>query len=153
MGMNDRQQEQRKRKNNTSKSYWWIIAIVLGVVLNLAETGINFDAVFAIIQIAIFIIVIAAVIKIRKNAAEKKADRGEKTAAQRQGFSMERRPLSSDRPHRPSAVRQREEYRPIELSSTEYDRQKRLKQLDGFLENGIIDREEYKVLRARYEKQ
>lgn len=171
MGINDSNQEQRKRKNNSTKAVWWIIAIVLGVVLNLADSGINFDAVFAIIQIAIFIIVIAAVIKIRKSAVEKRADRDKAPAAERQGFPKERRPVSPERPQlskvpnqmsffreegrpaRSQAVRQKEEYRPIEMSSTEYDRQKRLKQLDGFLKNGIIDREEYKVLRARYEKQ
>ena len=32
------------------------------------------------------------------------------------------------------------------------DRQRRLKQLDGFLKNGLIDKAEYMVLRSHYEK-
>lgn len=37
------------------------------------------------------------------------------------------------------------------FDQNEYDRQKRLRQLDGFLENGLIDKEEYRRMKERYE--
>jgi len=36
--------------------------------------------------------------------------------------------------------------------NTERDMQRRIAQLDDFLKNGIIDKEEYRILRERYEK-
>ena len=38
------------------------------------------------------------------------------------------------------------------LSSPDYDRQRRLRGLDGWLKSGLIDRSEYLVLKERYEK-
>lgn len=38
------------------------------------------------------------------------------------------------------------------LPMDEYERQKRLEQLENFLKNGTIDKDEYRKLRARYER-
>ncbi len=47
---------------------------------------------------------------------------------------------------------QRTTYSPENFDLDEYDRRKRLEQLDVFLKNGIIDREEYRRMKERYEK-
>ncbi len=36
---------------------------------------------------------------------------------------------------------------------TDYDRQRRLRQLDGWLKDGLIDKEEYRVLKKRYKEE
>lgn len=43
-------------------------------------------------------------------------------------------------------------YSPESFDVDECDRRKRIEQLDGFLENGLIDREEYRRMKERYEK-
>lgn len=43
-------------------------------------------------------------------------------------------------------------YSPENYDEREYERQKRIEMLDSFLENGIIEKEEYRVMRENYEK-
>lgn len=47
---------------------------------------------------------------------------------------------------------QRKPASPEDFDLDEYDRRKRIEQLDGFLESGLIDREEYRRMKERYEE-
>lgn len=61
-----------------------------------------------------------------------------------EGTARPRRSYTSHQNHKPRA------YNPGEIR--DLDNVRRLRQLDSFLENGLIDRKEYNVLRAKYER-
>lgn len=61
-----------------------------------------------------------------------------------EGTARPRRSYTSHQNHKPRA------YNPGEIR--DMDNVRRMQQLDSFLENGLIDRKEYNVLRAKYER-
>ena len=61
-----------------------------------------------------------------------------------EGTARPRRSYTSHQNHKPRA------YNPGEIR--DQDNVRRLRQLDSFLENGLIDKKEYAVLRAKYER-
>lgn len=69
-------------------------------------------------------------------------------------FSRPERPDSSPLPaSRPTAAPAREYSGDIQKETAARDRARRIKQLDDFYKNGIIDGAEYRILRNRYEKE
>lgn len=129
--------------------------MAIGFLLNLTDSDIPFDAIVAIVQIVIFIAVVAVVVKIRKHAASGKKNGEKRQEAERRSFSMNDRPKAYEQtePGRMPIAEQKKFYDgDAALQNQERDRERRLRQLDGFLKNGIIDREEYKILRSRYER-
>lgn len=129
--------------------------MAIGFLLNLTDSDIPFDAGAAIIQIVIFIAVIAVVVKIGKHAANGKKNGERKPEAERHSYSVSDRPRTYERPEpAPMPMAEQRKYydENTVLQDRERDSERRLRQLDGFLKNGIIDREEYKILRSRYER-
>lgn len=61
-----------------------------------------------------------------------------------EGSPRPRRAYTNHQNHKPRA------YNPGEMR--DLDNVRRLRQLDSFLENGLIDKKEYNVLRAKYER-
>lgn len=159
MNMNGRQQESQKRKNK-SGGIWWVLVLAIGFLLNLTDSDIPFDAVAPIIKIVIFIAVIAVaviavMVKIGKHAANGKRNGERKPEAERHSFSVSGRPKAYERPeanHMPDAEQRKYYDEKTIFQNQERDSDRRLRQLDDFLKNGIIDREEYKILRSRYER-
>lgn len=127
--------------------------MVIGFLLNLTDSDIPFDAVVAIVQIVIFLAVVVAVVKIGKRAVNEK--KNGKRKPERRSFSVNDRPRTYERPEadRMPDAKQRKYYDENTIfQNQERDSDRRLRQLDDFLKNGIIDREEYKILRSRYER-
>ena len=54
--------------------------------------------------------------------------------------------------HHASALRHRDEEEEVISCGHKSGKEKYLEQVEGFYRNGLIDREEYKILRAKYEK-
>ena len=140
----------RENKNKKkSNPFGFIVALAIIIIGNLADAADSGAAaaviVLVIIMAAIGLFVAAIVKSAKKN--------GQST-----GFSSVSKSFSAKRsftPAEPAAVKSPElkyydGYNSQELS--ERDRQRRLSQLEGFLKNGIIEKEEYYILKARYER-
>lgn len=163
------------KKKKRSGGGWAIFAVIIGAVISALGDLDGTDAFGFIVVIVILAMVggvfglIFALIKKASNAA---ADSG-----QAESRPIRREPLEDRAPqrvrrdgYRPVRARRDEEDRrpsifrrePLEdkpishqrelLPMDEYERQKRLEQLENFLKNGTIDKEEYRKLRARYER-
>lgn len=161
------------KKKKRSGGGWAIFAVIIGAVISALGDLDGTDAFGFIVVIVILAMVggffglLFALIKKASNAA---ADSGQAESRSMRRGRMEDFPRyarqAEDRPvrarrdgeDRPSLFRRE----PLEdkpsshqrelLPMDEYERQKRLEQLENFLKNGTIDKEEYKKLRARYER-
>lgn len=143
------------KKNKNGKGRARAIAlIVLALLTALARNGVDALVIFpVIIMFAAVAVAVYSVVKaIKKQAEDRGSERTDEFMTRRE--PPERRPMRreplEDNPRRRDAA---ERPAPREmLPMDEYERRKRIEQLDGFLKNGIIDKAEYKKLRARYEK-
>ena len=128
-----------------------LIGVAFAIVFNIMA---RLDAENIALGVFVMILLVAALVLISVFGAIIKAVKN------RGGTPEEERPARreplEDRPR--SFRREPLEDKPVSraqrelLPMDEYERRKRIEQLDGFLKNGIIDRAEYKKLRARYEK-
>lgn len=160
-----------EKKKKRGGGGWAIAIIILGAILsNIGEMGIDvFALLIPLIGIAVIVGVFVFVFKMIKAAqsggqqpAQARPMRREplEDRAPRRAHREEERPVRArrDAEDRPSIFRREPlEDKPVShqrelLPMDEYERQKRLNQLENFLKNGTIDREEYKKLRARYER-
>lgn len=156
------------KKKKGSSVGWVIFTLVLGTVLS-AIGEIGSEALLIVIPIIAILIIIFAfrtifktISGLSKSAGERPARREplEDRAPRHSRRDGEERPRRAGREEadRPSIFRREPlEDKPIShqrelLPMDEYERQKRLDQLENFLKNGTIDREEYRKLRARYER-
>jgi len=142
----------RNRKNNNKGSLGGLIVLAIVFLVNIASTGAGTEFIAVMIAIAALIAVILAVVVIVKKAlgtAKVSSPRAEKFSsylnreeqgAEEQGFKRREPVVISydERAQEKNFVR---------------DRARRLAQLDGFLKNGIIEKEEYNILKARYLKE
>ena len=153
--MNDR--ENRERKRGTGKNGWVGLAVIaVAFLINLLES----NEIHAVGLFAVLIVVTAAVIFAvffvmgLKKASGTKKTAGSPTAAKvgdtrRAEIRHETRTGTPQRPvYTPSAGYEEN----ATAANFERDRQRRLNQLQDFLKNGIIDKDEYQVLLSRYEK-
>ena len=152
--------------NNKKKkkgSGWGILAVMIIIFLRAIGNGLDGDAVPAVIGLIVFVAVIAVIV-----AAVKKKSSAAKMAHDHSGTVMNSRPTPTVQTSRPipsmkrrePVTAQREFSRPeaycvsCELSGEDHfvrDRQRRIQQLDEWLKNGLVDREEYRVLKKRFE--
>lgn len=117
----------------------WLIMLVL-LIVGKVSRGIG-GPVFAVI--GLFAAVAVLVLSIARK----------KSTAARQNESEDAPAAPQQRPMRPSAPA-REYYDSDCMSaSTGHDHDRRIEQLDAFLEDGLISKEEYAMMQERYEKQ
>ena len=134
----------RKRKNNSPKSLLIVVVVMmlLSAANDLRDSGVVLLALLVpVLGIALFFVVFKVVAK----SAEKEKSK-EKSSRKEDPYC---KTCSDDFVYN----NRQTEYK--EFSAEESfvrDRQRRMKQLDDFLKNGIIDKEEYWVLRSHYEK-
>lgn len=141
----------RKRKNNKG-SLGGLIAIVLVFLLNIAGTGVGSQLIAVLIVLAAVIAVILAVVVIIKKALGKVnisspravklssyLNREEKTAEE--NVFTRREPVVNSYDER------------AQENNFRRDQARRLAQLDAFLKNGLIEKEEYNILKSRYLKE
>lgn len=146
--MNDR--ERQSNKNNKSGGGKSILAVLGFIVLmNVVSAG-GGEAIVGIIAIALIIAVVIFAVKAGKKAAKEKA--ADSAPAQWKRPDNVRRQNASKPADRPVYKPQVLYNENASAENFQRDRQRRISQLDGFLKNGIIDKEEYKVLLSRYER-
>lgn len=146
------------KDNKKKKGFPWAILVLLIPLLSNVMDGEVPPVVFGFIVIAIIIVAAAL-----SSAAKKKGTARQKPAAApvRKTPSVElHRPVPAMQ-RRESVTAQRSFPQPeaycvsCELSGEDHfvrDRKRRIQQLDEWLKNGLIDREEYRVLKNRFER-
>lgn len=132
------QDNRQRNRNRSGKNPIGLIAIAAIILFNIASEGIssNPDIIAFIIGIAVIAAVVFAVIMLlKKGISAAKAGAA--------GFS------------KPERFTHNSKGRKAESPAPSYtgmnpDLDRRLRQLDSFLKNGIIDKSEYNILRNRY---
>lgn len=153
--MNDR--ENRERKRGSGKNGWVGLAVIaVAFLINLLESSeIRAVGLFAVLIVvtAVVIFVVFFVKGLKKVSANKNTTSGiaagKMEDTHRAAIRREAQPETPQRPvYSPGAVYDEN----AAAANFERDRQRRLDQLQGFLKNGIIDKDEYQVLLSQYEK-
>ena len=144
--MNDRERQNSKtNKSGGGKG----ILIVAGFIILMNIISAGGEAILGIFVIVLIIGTVVFFLK-RKKAARKKAE--DQANVRWSAPVPERRQNRAVPAERPAYTPQTVYNENTSGENFQRDRQRRMAQLDSFLKNGIIDREEYKVLRSRYER-
>ena len=146
--MNDR--ERQNNKANKSGGGKGILAVIGFIVLmNVISAG-GGSVIWFILAIALIIVIFVIAVKAGKKAAQKNSAGSAPVQWTRpDNDRRQNAPKSAERPvYTPQTVYNEN----ASAENFQRDRQRRIAQLDGFLKNGIIDKEEYKVLLSRYER-
>ena len=159
--MNNRERDGKKKNSGAG----WIIAAIVVFLFNvIGESGdISGEDLVPVLMIVFIIAAIIFAVYAGIKAAKKYAA-GFSSVKKPAGFSAERIKASFTREEKNpelfsrSSAPSRQEGKPryydenAAAANFERDRQRRLAQLEVFLKNGIIDRDEYRVLHDRYER-
>ncbi len=150
------------KKNNKNFSNVIIFTIVAIILFNLIDSG-NIGALFfAVIFIAIALVIIHVVkSKVSKENVEKNGGAAAKSSFQSQNNSQMWKKRSNpeeavtEKVYAPrhETAPQKQYYDSSDVfDNYERDRNRRISQLDEFLKNGIIEKDEYRILRKKYEQ-
>ena len=145
--MNDRERQNSKKNPSGGKG---ILAVIGAIVLmNVISAG-GGSVIWFILAIALIIAIMVIAVKAMKKAAQKNSAGSAPIQWTRpENDRSQNAPKSAERPvYTPQTVYNEN----ASAENFQRDRQRRIAQLDGFLKNGIIDKEEYKVLLSRYER-
>lgn len=152
------------KKQSGSGKGWGVLAVFIIVLLRaLSNSGTGRDAIPIVIAFVVFAVVIAVVI----SAAKKKSEAA-KHAHEQRDRPVGARPTPTVQTSRPAPSMQRREPASAQRSFQKpdaycvtcentgedhfvRDRKRRIAQLDEWLKNGLIDREEYQVLKRRFQ--
>ena len=126
--MNQKKNENKLNKAGKTILYTFILLVVMGF---LNDGSGNIIGVMAVIFIAVGVAALAFYFVKQANKPR------EETAAARSYTTHE---SSQPRKYDPAEIKDR-------------DSRRRLEQLDSFLRNGVIDKKEYAVLRAKYQRE
>ncbi len=146
--MNDRERQSSKKKQSGGGK--GILAVIVSIVLmNIISAG-GGSVIWFILAIALIIAIMVIAVKAMKKAAQKNSAGSAPIQWTRpENDRRQNAPKSAERPvYTPQTVYNEN----ASAENFQRDRQRRIAQLDGFLKNGIIDKEEYKVLLSRYER-
>ena len=145
--MNDRERQNSKKNPSGGKGILTVIGAF--VLMNIISAG-GGSVIWFILAIALIVAIMVIAVKAMKKAAQKNS--AESAPVQWTRPDNDRRqnaPKSAERPvYTPQTVYNEN----ASAENFQRDRQRRIAQLDGFLKNGIIDKEEYEVLLSRYER-
>ena len=145
--MNDRERQNSKKNPSGGKG---ILAVIGAIVLmNVISAG-GGSVIWFILAIALIIAIMVIAVKAMKKAAQKNSAGSAPIQWTRpENDRRQNAPKSAERPvYTPQTVYNEN----ASAENFQRDQQRRIAQLDGFLKNGIIDKEEYKVLLSRYER-
>ncbi len=150
------------KKQNKKGTGWGVLALFVILLLRaLSNSGAGREALPAVIGLFVFAVVLAVIINAakKKGAAAKQHDHAQHGYQPKQPTVQTSRPVPSMQRREPVTA-QRSFTKPdaycvsCELSGEDHfvrDRQRRIAQLDSWLKNGLIDREEYQVLKRRFQ--
>ena len=147
---------ENKKSNKKKGGIPWIAIAVLvfGVIGQLADDGIS-GALVLLLPLIVFGVFLSRVIKAAKASQEKQNTGSSPAAPVRRAPTQPTVKLHSDaKPH--SEFPSPEAYCGVCENTGEeqlaVDRAQRIRQLDDWLKNGLIDRAEYRVLKETFEK-
>ena len=145
--MNDRERQNSKKNPSGGKGILTVIGAI--VLMNVISAG-GASVIWFILAIALIVAVMVIAVKAMKKAAQKNSAESAPVQWTRPDNDLRQNaPKSAERPvYTPQTVYNEN----ASAENFQRDRQRRIAQLDGFLKNGIIDKEEYKVLLSRYER-
>ena len=142
--MNDRENQSRKKNQSGGGKG---ILIALGVIILMNVIGAGGGSVILVILAIVLIVAVAVIgLKAGKKAIKQKTEDQAPVQWKRPGNDL---PQNAQRPVSATQIVYNEN---ASAENFQRDRQRRIAQLDGFLKNGIIDKEEYEVLLSRYER-
>ena len=154
--MDGRSAENRKKKKGGST--WVAIVVMLAAALigNIEKDGATGFIVILAVMIAV-LAVIAVIVAVRKASAASGAGRSGRTDPAARRAAVELKPFSiftRDAKLEENLFSDRRAQTTFDYGEVNkafsHDQQRRLQQLDSFLKNGIIEKEEYQILRNRY---
>lgn len=146
--MNDRER-QNSKKNQSGGGKGILIALGFIILMNVIGAG-GGSAILVILAIALIVAVAIIGLKAGKKAIKQKTE--DQAPVQWKRPDNDRRQNAPKPAERPVYTPQAGYNENAPAENFQRDRQRRIAQLDDFLKNGIIDKEEYKVLLSRYER-
>ena len=146
--MNDRER-QNSKKNQSGGGKGILIALGFIILMNVIGAG-GESAILVILAIALIVAVAIIGLKAGKKAIKQKTE--DQAPVQWKRPDNDRRQNAPKPAERPVYTPQAGYNENAPAENFQRDRQRRIAQLDDFLKNGIIDKEEYKVLLSRYER-
>ncbi len=145
--------ENNKRKKKSGGSWLWLVFILIGLMSQMSESSgfqqffrqlgrLDSETVFAVVLPVVMLVILIAVIQTVVRAARRQKE------------------TAPEKPHRQGAAAREfpaAEAHCVVCETTgedhfARDKALRIRQLDEWLKNGLIDRAEYKVLKERYEQ-
>lgn len=142
--MNDRENQSRK-KNQSGGGKGILIALGFIILMNVIGAG-GGSVILVILAIVLIVAVAVIGLKAGKKAIKQKTEDQAPVQWKRPDNDL---PQNAQRPVSATQIVYNEN---ASAENFQRDRQRRIAQLDDFLKNGIIDKEEYKVLLSRYER-
>ena len=154
-----------KQKKKSGGGWIWLVFVALALISQVGERpdlqriylrcrvwllrrGIRVDPIALLVGAIVLLVVL--IVLLSAAARRSRRVRDERPAAARTSAAVQRRDP------RTKSFTQPDAYCVVCDHSGEdhfqHDRKQRIKQLDEWLKNGLIDRQEYKVLLARYER-
>ena len=147
--------EQNNRKNtrkNPSFAIWVLVLILIGL-FNSEDSGLGVYVLAVILLVAAFVYLLRALTR-KAGSRDTGADASQRARPAAKPGPTRRTPAKAISTHRefpaPDARKIIREYSGEDHFAR--DKAKRLRQLDDWLKNGLIERDEYRVLKARYER-
>ena len=155
--MDDRRQNRNRKQGGSFSVLWGILIYLLFIVITTMGGSGGSHAVFNTVMVLIVAAASIAIAVTKSMTSMEEKKEGEKNPF----FPIQplikrkaKQPSSTQPdPARPQAAPVRVYNDRIREEDAARDRQRRLKQLEEFYKNGFVDREEYRVLRQRYEQE
>lgn len=159
--MDEKKRTENKQRSSGSRTFSGIVIYLIALFLiSLSRSGVGNRAVFGVLVTFIIAGAAVAIAFKRSMAAIAKKKEGEKKPSFSALSQMPRMQRSNGqvspaqpKPARPQAAPAPTYHDKIREEDAARDRQRRLKQLEDFYKNGIVDKEEYRLLRKRYEQE
>ena len=136
-------EDPRRKNRNNGSGYRVLGLVILYLVLMLSRSG----ASGRVAGIVVLLFVLGAAVAAGLSFVKNNANKGDSVRAGRRAPNQ-----PQPTPPRPQAAPVRVYSDRLREEENARDREMRLRQLDDFLKNGIIDKAEYQVLRRKYEK-
>ena len=136
--MNGNNSNKPNKNSKLASELVWLILLVL-LIVGKVSRGIG-GPVFVVIGLFAAVTVLVLSIARKKSSAARPSE-------------SESSPAAPQRPMRPSAPAREYYDSDCMRASTGHDHDRRAEQLDAFLKDGLITKEEYTMMQERYEKQ
>ena len=158
----NRSRQRQQKKNKSNGGWWWIVVVMIAVFANVGENGeiqrlfwrfrywLQHEGerfvpgLFMLVLAIVFIVIVTALVR-RKKAEADQPTRSGRTSAAVQRRDPRTKSFTQPDPYCIVCDHTGEDH-------FRRDKASRIRQLDEWLRNGLIDKEEYKVLKSRYER-